>query len=75
MAEYLEDIEELAKGVHTNTMMFMDIDGYIYGLGSCTNAMMKWYRNEAKVMLAKKIDADFMMLSNNQEYIEVRKNY
>lgn len=52
----------------------MDNDGYIYGLGANSNAMMKWNRNEAKVMLAYKIDGEFMKLSNNQEYLEVGKS-
>lgn len=51
----------------------MDKEGYIYGLGANTNAMMKWSRNEAKVMLAYKLDGEFMQLNHNQEYIEVGK--
>lgn len=52
----------------------MDKEGYIYGLGANSNGMMKWSKSEAKVMLAYKLDGEFMKLSNNQEYLEVGKS-
>ena len=52
-------------------MLFIDSDGYIYGVGANGHYRMKSDMVQAKVFAAWPIDAAYMNLSHNQEYIEV----
>lgn len=66
----MENVEILAEGQNTHTMMFMNNEGKIYGVGYNGNGRMMSDRY-SHTFVAWEIDSDYMNLSNNQEYIEV----
>lgn len=66
----LTNIKVLPDGQHTHTNLIADADGYLYLTGVSKNGQLAT-KHETNIYYAQEIDATYLELSNNQEYLEV----